>query len=505
MLKFSLNIAIVLKLVVLSFFSKYCFASLEINPSIGVSESYVVSKIAAESRSDKEFITTAQPGVAANYSGKRFSVLSDYRLTNRSRLSEKKYYDVSHQYNVKSSLGLLRDRIRLGATYNFGQRLNNPLGALNFDNRITGRNRVNRSSSRFEATWKQPISRIALGEMRYSLAQTDSASETLSQTRVDDIFLSLTNGIWFKRLFWEMVYSGIKYDNVSRSIPMSQSLTSLLGYRVLSSLTFSLTGGYERNPRFSSARQNQLQGYVVIAATSWQVSRKVLLSGTYGQRSFGESYGASLQIQPSNRLNLLASIAKTVIGSTFRGELNHRLRRANWFIRYNERLVSLAIPVAEQAPQFFVDETGASVFSTDDESFADITFPIVQNGFFIRRVFTLGSQLTGRKNTLQFSINHSTREFEELDIEDKGYGGNASWSLSLGRRGLFALSADKRRTSFGNATRSADILRLRVRYSHALGRQVNISGLYYYLERKASGAATSQLQHVARIELNATY
>ncbi len=494
---------LILQLFVLIFFSKYCFADLEIDPNILVAESYVASTAAVGF--NEGFITTAQPGVAANYSGRDFSILSDYKLTNRSRLSAREYYDVSHQYSVDSALKLFRERISLSAAYDFGQRIDNPLGTLNIDNRISNGNRINRSSSRLEAAWSQPINRIALGEMRYSLAQNNSASQTLSRTRVDNVFLSLSNGIWFKRLFWKMEYSGMKYDNVSYNTPASQSLIGLFGYSVLHNVDVSLTGGYEINPRFTNIQQNQSEGTIALATLSWRLNRKVLLSGTYGRRSFGESYIASLQIQPSRRLNLSASLGKSVIGSTFEGQLSHQLRRASWFLLYNERLVSLAIPVEEQSSGFFTDETGGSVFSPDAPSFADIIFPVVRNGFFIRRIFTLGSQLTGRKNVLRFNLNHTRREFEGLNFEDKGYGGGASWSLSLGRRGLFELNAESRRTSFADTTRAADILRLGTRYTHTMGKQVSINGLYYYLERKSSDITLSQQQHVVRVELSASY
>lgn len=508
MLKFPLNITLALQflvtpLFVLSFFSTYCFADLKINPSIQIAETYVASTAAAGF--DNDFITTTVPGAQADYSGKQLSILSGFKLRNRSRLFAGEYYDVSHQYNIASSLGLMRDRITLSAARDFGQQLNNPLGTLNLGNRITSQNRVNRSSSRFEAQWNQPVGRLALGEMRYSLSQRDSGRQTLAQTRVDTVSVSLSSGVWFKRLFWNMAYLGTKYDNISRNRPASQSLLGLLGVRVLHNVDFSLQGGHEKNPRFSNSRQTQLDGIVALAILSWQINRKVLFSGTYGQRSFGESYNASLQLRPSSRLNLLASIEKSVIGSTFKGELSHQLRRSSWFVRYSERLVSFAIPVKEQPPQFFVDASGNSVFSSGEPSFVDILFPVMRNGFFVRRVFTLGSQLSGRRNTLRLSLNHRIREFDETDIKDKGYGGNVNWSLSLGKRGVFQLDVRVLRTSFGEAARVDDILRARVRYNHALGKQVSISGVYYYLERKSSNAAADRQQHVVSLVLNASY
>lgn len=383
-------------------------------------------------RGGSEFITQINPGIGITGEGRRFSTNINYTLNNLIFAKNERLL-TRHQLNAVGTAEIIKNHFFVDGNAAISQQNASLLGPQAFDNAaLTGNLRDIRRWS-VSPYARHRFKNLASGEVRYVHGEVSSNARNFFSNTSDAAIFSLNSGSAFRTFGWGVDYSRTEISRERSGVSLGaielERIGGTLKYIVTSQFSLIGTGGYERNS-FLSIRGSP-SSHFWTAGFSWAPTTRTSISGSGGQRFFGNTYA---------------------------GSLDHRTRRTVWNLSYVEDITTFG-----RQALFGGAILDASILDPllsgiqNSEALLEQGLPLSfsdPNNFLTNRLFLLkrlqaSLTLNGKKNSLVFrAFNYSRKSFspDEEDADLVGIenarltrnttqtGGNILWNHRLSPR-----------------------------------------------------------------------
>ncbi len=470
-----------------------------------------------DDRKDSDLVTEVNPSVSISRQGARIGMDAGYDFIGRYFYRDNSRNNVNHGLNARGDAELVKRRLFVNAASRYSQRIVDPSQRFNIDNLGATGNRSNVWSSSVGSRWQSRFGRLAESRVRYTYNYTTNDAVQLTNTKAQQVNANLSSGAAFSRFSWQFDAAKSR-SAIGGSINTvdTQAVFVEAGYALYRRVRLSLRLGHEKNPRLVANNANQQQvtnGVTKTAILNYQPTRRLSLTATYGERSFGETYEGSVVYQTA-RTSLQASAGRGPFGDTYGGGVNWLGRRGQVGISYTESLTTrsfLELQRLDSIPRLADASTG-ELFPVDDqgnpvildpnaevaEVSVDVFFPVLANSTFIRKVLRANTSLKGRRNTITTGASYEQRIFEETSIRDKSYRANIGWQLTLNKRADVKVDVNRQYINAFVNKRYDDIWTFSSQYTHKLGKKASASLSYKYLLRDVSDEVIDQSENQVR-------
>jgi hypothetical protein len=372
-------------------------ADWKITPKLSSVETYTDNVMLAPRGSEsRDFITEINPGVSVTGTGAHLKVNANYTMQNLFYLNHGNQNTTLHQLDSKANATLVKNFLFLDSTANISQQNISFQGPLTNNNENITNNRTSIKTYSISPYALHNFSNFATAQARYTHNAFYTGVDGLSASQSDAMLFSLTSGSAFHTLGWGLTYNKQKIDGLGFPAENEQA-TGNLRYRVSS--TFSLTG---------------TSGY-----------QKFNYSSVTGV-SAGSFWNSGFIWTPSERSNITANAGKAFFGNTYTLLASHRARRSTWSLTYKQSITTTRDQFLSPAT------TSMTIFNPIN---------VLTNQFFLQKELQATVTLTGKRNTLLFSMFHMLFEPQTLgnsnsislgtNFDTKQIGANALWSYKV--------------------------------------------------------------------------
>jgi len=486
-------------------------ASWQLEPHVTASELYTDNVNAnTDQEKQSDLITELNPGFSLSRQGARVGVFLDYDYRARFYMGDSDRNNANHAYSARGDAELVKQRLFVTATSSLSQRIVDPFRSLSIDNANLTGNRPNIWSTSGGARWQSKLGRFARTQIQYTINKTNIESADFGATDASRLNALLSSTALLARFSWLFQYKQADINTQNRAGLSRKIAYGQAGYAFTRKIILSLRLGYEENP--SLQRRNNLQeGATKEAILTLRPTSRVSVVGSYGRRSFGETYNVSMGYQ-SPRTIFQGSFGRGPFGDTYNASVNRQARRSEVGLAYVEsqtnrsflalRQAQIEIPGGQQNtfPGIGNSQIQMNNQGSSSSRSVNVFFPVVRDETFVRRRGQLSGKLKGRRNELSSSIFYERREFSESST-DSSYGGNISWRLVLNKRSNFEVSTRRQRINLSQMNRRDNVSQIFAQYSHLLARDIRISFDYRHLRRNSSDDSADQKENRVRASL----
>jgi len=301
-----------------------------LSPEVALSALYT-DNVNAEASSDNELIWSIMPSLYVAREGKRIQTVANYSLNASTYARSTNADSTVHNFSGRGSAELLRDSFFLDLSASYRRQLIDPTSTTSV--RTYG---DSDSYSDFFSSSINPylifgggIGQGYQGRVEYQHEQ-GNFSQFSDSDAVADTWSLLLNSKPGKRVSWRLSYSDrlSKYEN-DIDIGITQ-LAMGVTIPLVRRLSAVLEGGQERSDYVSLALNQRISGDWWQVGGQWQPRRLVFVRFSVGERAFGRSYEALIDIKRSNSSWNLSY--KTTLEDTFQN---------NSSVKSTESLVSV--------------------------------------------------------------------------------------------------------------------------------------------------------------------
>jgi hypothetical protein len=266
-----------------------------LTPSMTVGELYSDNiDLAPKGEETDDFVFQFIPALTAELNGRRLQAKLDYRMENYVyKNSSPKYDEPFHQYEASGKAELWRERFFVDLASALTQRYIDTGRSLYFSNASITDNRTDQLTASIRPYWQQPLGDVAEALVRYEYGivnfDKDNLTSDISDSRLNNITLSLSNLIKDQRLSWSLDVERQTIDyNDDEFDDLEFKRTKLdLGYRITPSIGIIVAGGYEDNDLGSSFTSEEPKGAIWEGGALWQPNPRSKIEARFGHRFFG--------------------------------------------------------------------------------------------------------------------------------------------------------------------------------------------------------------------------
>lgn len=407
---------------------------------------------------EDEHITSARVGATLSRQRATSRASLAYSLVGVHYWNDSRTDDYYHQFEGSGETELVREHLFLEAGATYEQRLTSTQGAVPLDLLTPSRNRADVATWRISPRYEERLGRLAFLSASYGWQRTDYVGSGLDNFDSDAhrVRASLASGSLFRRIGWNVDYRREEIDFGDGSEVVFDILEGLLRWNMSRDFSVYAAGGRERNDfEFSPDRRPRPDDDFWRAGITWSPTVRSSLDLYYGERFFGETYGASFR---------------------------HRSRSANWFLDYNESPTTLSS--IELVPAIGIIET-----PTGEIFLIELEIPELVTDVYISRRFTAG--VSGARTRTRWSIRlfQDRREYQSRPEADQRASGVAlNSSLRLVAHSELGLSARWQRNDFEALGREDDLWMIEAGFTKGLSRRTDASLRLRHQERSSSAA-----------------
>lgn len=461
-------------------------AQWQVQPSVAVAETYSDNiALAPAGREESDFVTQITPGVTVHGQSARSSVDLNYRLQNLIYASDGDRNNTNNELNAKAKLELSKDRLFLDAHSAISQQIVDPNGRVGVDNLSLG-NRATVITYGASPTLKLRMRSYVESLFQVSADRVETGSNQISDAGVDTYTVHFGSGSAFRRLLWGINYHRQDLNRDSGPDSRRESSDADVRYRLSSTWSFLVLGGYED----SNLTQSNLvrNGGYWSAGLEWKPSRKLTASATAGD---GDK-SARIALEPSERTAFVLGYRNRdvglIVGKSWDASLTHRTRLTTLQMSYTEENTSTqTLQVTGQ--QFFLVQDSKGNILVDPATGQPVI--LVQNIFglsddeFVRK----RSQLTFGVNTARsdviLSAFNESRDYLLSKTSEEVLGASASWNWKFGWRTHSLIGTSWQRRNPSGTDGHDDLWTANVSLIRAIARDTSASVSYSHLARSS--------------------
>ncbi len=469
--------------------------------SVLAAEEYTNSSSGSIAGQD-EFVTELKPSLNISRQGARVKVQGDYAYQYFLYANNTQEDHSNHSLSGRGDVELIRNRVFFNALSQLSRRIVDPLGPIPISQSTATENQSDVWVNTLGMQVTERHKRYAQTNANYTYSWRKEFAKSISDSQTQSASAGIVNGSYFTHLLWSASaqYQSTNYED--RDSIENGFAQAMLGYRFSPKYNLRYTAGYEINPKLNNTSQQQdIRGTFWVLQANWIPSRKLNMTADYGERSYGEVYNVSVTLKPTVRTTLQGSYGETVFGETYSGNLNHRRKRSTWSFLYTEslttrsylELIEQQVRLADSEGNVLVDETGRPIV-------VGVVFPVISDSVFINKTANANVSFKGKHNTLTFTAIFERRLFQDTSTEDKRYSAGATWIHRLNQRANMSTNYTREELRYDIAARSDSINRFDISYNHKLGKRLDASLIFRYLNRDSNQVDGNQENYVIRAQ-----
>lgn len=433
----------------------------DFTPHIGITQIYTDNvSLRPAGQEEHEHITQTDLGFSLHREGRRAAADLAYNLQNLNYWRETRRNNTYHQFSGDGSIELLEDRFFVDASSTYSQRFQSRRDNVTQDNLNDLGERRDVLTFHFSPNYLQRMGDVATGQLRYTHDRVDYQDSSTSSfdSETNQVLARIASGSMFSRIGWELSYrrSETEYDDGS-SVTF-QTAEALLRWFVTDRLNLFVAGGEEDNEFVQDARRARPDDTFWRAGVGWQGTRTDM-EAFYGERFFGETYGASL---------------------------NHRFRNSQFSMEYSEGLTTVSQFEIERVVVPVVDDAGDPLIVNGQPVFLELEYPDLQTGVYLSRRFNLG--FSGERRKLTWSVRgfDERREFEVNDRRERVRGLGVNFALRVAGRTQLLLNGSAQNSTYQEDDREDYYYVVGTGVRRELGPRTSASLNYRYAERESN-------------------
>ena len=458
-------------------------ADWKLQSNLQVRETYSDNINLEKDNEESDVISEITPQVTLVADGSRMDIELGAKLQNLIYAKDGDRNSTNPQLNAKVKTELFEDHGYLDLSSRVGQQQS----SLNFghgsDSLSGADNYSDVYSYQISPRWEHNIGRMAEFEVKYSYDQVDSkqngnsGSGGSADSQSNRVTASLDSTADLARLFWHADYRKAETDyddqgGFQNNHSDTESMSFRGGYQVMRSLSFDLVASYENNDfqgdRGSSSPDDNSYGGGVTWTPTQRFSSSVYYNERNDPRSVEDDSFVSGQFNwsPTVRTEISGDWGSRFFGETYGFSLKHKSRRTSWDIRYSEDVTSFREQFLQDGavgslicPIGFIDFSECRTADVNDppglgeQLVGGVQLlPEISNDTYVLKQLKGSYTIKGAKNTLTLGVTSEKREFVGDGREEDDIGADLSWAWRVGPHmtSTLTLSADERQTDLIN-------------------------------------------------------
>ncbi|VAW90507.1 hypothetical protein MNBD_GAMMA17-1995 [hydrothermal vent metagenome] len=295
-------------------------ANIEIIPSILASHYWTDNReLTVDALSEKDSITEIKPEVTLILTSRRHrgELGASYQYLTYQRADETRNFQ---QYRASTNSELLSELLFLDLSADRVQSAVSQLGAVAANNRTLSTNRTDVSTvgikpylvKQWNPRWRSRID--------YDYQDIKYKSTELTDSQVQEITALTEYGGRGDNISVNLSYSGVRVESDRVTTPTELDEIRLdTRYQMNSTWTWLLNAGYEED-RYERSTVEKTEGGFGEIGAEFLPTRKIVVSGTIGERYFGDTASLRLLYQYNSRTGVEASYRKDITQTSI--ELN---------------------------------------------------------------------------------------------------------------------------------------------------------------------------------------
>lgn len=392
-------------------------ADWDIEPNVRLAQTWTDNIELAAEDPQHEWITEVTPGLSVRGEGRRASLDLRYRYRNLFHAREPGRDRANHEIAADGTTELVRERLYFDASAVRIRDILSGDGVGPEGDVFGGGTRSTITTWGLGPRLQHEFGRTARMLTSYRREHVESSAAEATTTDSDLFAFALTSGPLFTTWGWAADYSRREEtrdsDNDVDDKVVLERVRGEINLRAAPATQLFVAGGYEQN-RFESADDDtDIDGEFWEAGLRWRPSRRLALEVAGGERFFGKTARASLDIQGN--------------------ELSIRLA-------YAEDLITTAQLLTDRAGQLVLDPDGNLVIGDDGQPITGVDgIPTVPDDVILQRRAEMRAGWTRGYSDLRMTVLAADREFQRLGISEQAHRADLSWTWTRMRR--TALSA----------------------------------------------------------------
>lgn len=479
-----------------------------------------------ESSEDSDFVTDITPRVVVTGEGRRLTMQFIYSIQNLVYARDSDRNTTNHRLNTSLNSELIQNFLFFDATGRVSQELFDSRAGVSRD-RISGAGNVGDVYGYSLSPSVTPrLGDILQANVRYTYDYVESGADSggFGDSEGNAVQATVVNGPATANLYWNLSYSSRETEYDEGDTTDTELAQGQIGYRIGNKWSFFASGTREENTFTGSRGNTRPEDSFYGGGITWQPNANLQVSVGYNERTDprpdeDERFASgSVFWTPSQRTELSGSWGQRFFGDTYNFRFSHRMRRSSWQVSYTEGVSDFRQQFLTQqligaliCPVNVIDFQNCRLFDQNDppgpgEEVVGIVdlVPSQSDNTFISRVASASWSIKGGKNVITLGASNQQREFVSDGVEEEDFSASLNWSYQLAPQTTSVAAVRHALREFDAGDESEEIIvswDLRKRLSP----KTNVSLEVSHTDREADRAGNDYTENRVIISLQHTF
>ncbi|WP_420474459.1 TIGR03016 family PEP-CTERM system-associated outer membrane protein [Noviherbaspirillum sp. ST9] len=422
-------------------------------------------RLAPRGLEESDFVTEISPGLSITGNGPNLKFKAAYAFQHLNYANDNKGDSSFHKLDAAAQVHLIKDLLSIDGSAAINQQDIDLFGPSTI---TSGIHTVNPNRTTVRTATISPYLHhhwrgIAAGELRYTKTQVSTTSQTLSDSDIDAVTLSVTSDPLSRTLAWGLRHDARRTARANTNSIDSKISTADARYMLTPQFYLTASGGYEDFDYLVAPGAEDPKGTFYSGGFSWN---------------------------PTTRTNLALSVGKHFYGTTYTLQSSVRSRYTLWRVTYDES-------VTNTPEQIALNSTGSTADFLDQLFQSSIPDPalrqqmverfIAANGlptsltrtinylttqFYLQKALRASVAVTGAKNSVLFTVSNVMRSPQSVDTvsitaaDTRQLGSSVLWNWRFSGRTSANFGADHIRKKLQTTNAQERMTTYRVGLAH---------------------------------------
>lgn len=384
----SIDRAVFLFIFIIAISSKVNAAVWELNPALGLAESFTDNvRLADEGAEESDWITEIVPSITFRGNSPIFSTSGSYKAQGVIYSENDVSNDVYHQLDARINTKVVDDFLYFDVNGLYTQRVIDPDVSLPPDNLAITTNTTDVGSYTLSPYIQTKLSQIHTAFLRYRYEKIDNLGEGLLDSTNRRVNANVGNTLARSDLGWNINYENIDSREVGGTIWKYDRSAIDLDYAISANTVLLATGGYEHSEYEQANTLDQ-----------------------------GAFWNAGILFGQNARTQMTLKLGRRYYGKTGLFSFVHSTRYWQWNISYSEDLQNSDTLLLSRVG---ITEPGDPITSPTD--------PGVSTGVFLNKAFNLSATYEKGKTSIDMNLYDEEREYQVSEVRESDSGGSLNW------------------------------------------------------------------------------
>lgn len=458
-------------------------ADWSLEPTLRLSETWTDNVDLSEDDPEEEWITEFAPGLRLSGEGRRVQADLAYELQHLVHANDSGRDRTNHRLNGEGSAELVRERLFFDAGASRSRNTGGPLVAAPSNSVVAQSRRDTITTWQAGPRLQYELGRFARIDAEARREQIDFGSRDRGESTADVASLGVTSGPMFPDWGWALGYN-VREEDETGEVGLQQDTRlararAELNWRVGAATQLFAAGGEEDNEFESADEGDPVDGSFWEAGFRWNPSRNVSVEAAAGERFFGDTARASVNVV-GRALSLRLNVA--------------------------EDLVTTPQLQLEQVTALLVDDQGNPVLGPNGQPVTVVVdVPTVVDDVILQRRADLQLAWDYSHTRLSLSLQGTDREFQRLGTSERSNRADLEWQWTRLTRTTITAGVGFIEQEFAETDREDEVRTYRLRAERQLRGETRLTADIEQLERTSTNSNAEYQSLRATVGLNLAF